>query len=113
MNTVTLQSLASAACANADTLAAMSDPEIQMHLEALPGWSFEDGEIIKTFEFADYYETLAFVNAMAWIAHRQDHHPDVSLHYDHCYVAFSTHAVDGITLNDFICAAKIETLFII
>jgi 4a-hydroxytetrahydrobiopterin dehydratase len=53
---------------------------------------------------------MAFVNAVAWIAHREDHHPDVALGYDRCTVRFATHAVSGLSLNDFICAAKVDAL---
>ena len=60
--------------------------------------------------FADYYKTMAFVNALAWIAHAEDHHPDMSVHYNRAVVRFSTHDAGGLTLNDFICAAKAEAL---
>ncbi len=71
----------------------------------------DDGRIEKTFSFANYHETLAFVNALAWIAHHEDHHPDLEVHYNRCVVAFSTHSAGGVTLNDVICAAKAERLF--
>jgi len=64
----------------------------------------------KTFRFANYYETIAFVNAIAWVAHRQDHHPDLSVHYNRISVTWSTHDAGGVTLNDCICAAKIEQI---
>ena len=67
--------------------------------------------IEKTFRFADYHQTMAFVNALAWIAHREDHHPDLAVHYNRCVVTFSTHDAGGVTLNDVICAAKAERLF--
>jgi 4a-hydroxytetrahydrobiopterin dehydratase len=81
-------------------------------LAALPGWSLvEDGAAIsKTYGFADYYRTLAFVNALAYIAHAEDHHPDLSVHYNRCVVRFSTHDVGGLSDNDFVCAAKAEAL---
>lgn len=81
-------------------------------LAALPGWELvENGEAIaRTFRFTDYYRTLAFVNAMAFIAHREDHHPDLSVHYDRCVVRYSTHDVGGLSDNDFICAAKVSRL---
>lgn len=81
-------------------------------LADLPGWELvEDGEAIaRTFRFPDYYRTLAFVNAMAFIAHREDHHPDLSVHYDRCVVRYSTHDVGGLSDNDFICAAKVSRL---
>ena len=68
-------------------------------------------EIVKTYRFKNYHETLAFVNASAWVSHREDHHPDMSVHYNRCKVAYSTHDAGGITRNDFICAAKLESLF--
>lgn len=78
----------------------------------LPEWSVaEDGQAItRTFRFPDYYRTLAFVNALAWIAHEQDHHPDLGVHYDRCVVRYSTHDVGGLSENDFICAAKADAL---
>ncbi|MCG6116774.1 MAG: 4a-hydroxytetrahydrobiopterin dehydratase [Aquimonas sp.] len=81
-------------------------------LQVLPGWSLvEDGQALsKTFRFSDYYRTLAFVNALAYIAHSEDHHPDLSVHYDRCVVRFSTHDVGGLSQNDLICAAKAESL---
>jgi len=71
----------------------------------------EDGKVIeRSYRFKDYYQTIAFVNALAWIAHREDHHPDLSVHYNRCVVRYSTHAVDGLTDNDFICAAKVDRI---
>ncbi len=81
-------------------------------LVALPGWEkADDGNAIrKTFRFDDYYDTMAFVNALAYIAHREDHHPDLSVHYNRCVVNYSTHDVGGLSQNDLICAAKAEQL---
>lgn len=67
-------------------------------------------EIIRTFKFKNYYQTMAFVNALAWIAHQEDHHPDIEVSYNRCVVHFSTHSIGGISENDFICAAKIDAL---
>jgi 4a-hydroxytetrahydrobiopterin dehydratase len=88
----------------------MSAAEVTAHLQQVEGWSAAGGTIEKTFRFADHYRTMAFVNAVAWIAHREDHHPDVALGYDRCTVRFATHAVSGLSLNDFICAAKVDAL---
>lgn len=66
--------------------------------------------ISRGFRFGNYYETIAFVNALAWIAHREDHHPDLEVGYNRCTVRYSTHAVGGLSENDFICAAKIDAL---
>ena len=65
----------------------------------------------KTFKFKNYYETMAFVNAAAWISHREDHHPDIAVGYSKATVAYMTHAIKGIRENDFICAAKLDALF--
>lgn len=66
--------------------------------------------IHRKFSFNNFHETMAFMNAIAWIAHQENHHPDVSLGYNNCDVHFMTHAIDGLTQNDFICAAKIDGL---
>ncbi len=81
-------------------------------LPQVPGWALaEDGQALqRTFRFPDYHRTIAFVNALAWIAHREDHHPDLSVHYDRCEVRYSTHDVGGLSENDFICAAKAGAL---
>lgn len=81
-------------------------------LPDVPGWStVDDGKAIaRTFTFENYYQTLAFVNAAAWIAHTEDHHPELEVHWGKCVVKYWTHAVDGLTENDFICAAKVNAL---
>ena len=78
----------------------------------LPGWELaEDGRaLLRTFAFKNYHHTLAFVNALAWVAHREDHHPDLGVHYDRCLVRWSTHDVGGLSENDFICAARTSAL---
>jgi len=74
-------------------------------------WTLDDNSrISRTFRFADYYRTMAFVNALAWIAHGEDHHPDLEVGYNRCLVRYSTHAAGGLTENDFICAARIDAL---
>jgi 4a-hydroxytetrahydrobiopterin dehydratase len=91
----------------------LSAEDAQRLLDALPGWALvENGEAMgKTFKFKDYYRTMAFVNALAFVAHRENHHPDLGVHYDRVEVRYSTHDVGGLSENDFICAAKIEQLF--
>jgi 4a-hydroxytetrahydrobiopterin dehydratase len=81
-------------------------------LSQTPGWTLNDGasEISRTYTFKNYYETMAFVNALAWVAHREDHHPDIEVGYKRCHVRYSTHAVKGLSTNDFICAAKLNDL---
>ena len=71
----------------------------------------EDGRMIqRSFRFKNYYQTIAFVNALACVAHQQDHHPDLEVGYKHCNVHYSTHSVGGLSENDFICAARIDSL---
>jgi 4a-hydroxytetrahydrobiopterin dehydratase len=89
---------------------ALDNNQISEHLNKLPGWSFTDGEITKTYSFKDYYQTMAFVNATAWISHHENHHPDLEVGYNECRVRYSTHSIGGISENDFICAAKVEKL---
>lgn len=88
----------------------MEQAEIERMLEALDRWEQAGGEIARTFHFNNYYETMAFVNATAWISHREDHHPDLEVGYRQCRVRYSTHAIGGLSENDFICAAKIDSL---
>jgi 4a-hydroxytetrahydrobiopterin dehydratase len=93
----------------------LTDTEIAVQLGQLDGWSFQNGAISKTFTFKNYYETLAFVNAIAYIIHTEDHHPELVVTYNRCLVKFNTHSVNGgkggISENDFICAAKVDALF--
>lgn len=81
-------------------------------LRQIPSWSLDEraSELSRTFEFRDYHGTMAFVNAVAWVAHQEDHHPELLVGYNRCRVAYSTHAIGGLSENDFICAAKIEAL---
>jgi 4a-hydroxytetrahydrobiopterin dehydratase len=88
----------------------LSPDELEQRRKALLGWDYADSRLTKTFRFANYYETMAFVNAVAYIAHRQDHHPDLSVHYNRVVIVYSTHDAGGVTLNDCIGAAKIEAL---
>ena len=97
-------------CASGGQATALPDDDIRTNLGKLKGWERVGNEIKKTFSFKNYHETIAFVNASAWVSHREDHHPDMSVHYNKCVVAYSTHDAGGITLNDFICAAKLDAL---
>ena len=90
--------------------APLTGTELDSFLKQVPGWEHAGQVIAKGWAFRNYYETMAFVNAVAWIAHREDHHPDMSVGYNRCRVEFSTHSIGGISENDFICAAKIEAL---
>lgn len=79
-------------------------------LAELDGWQLIDNKISKTFSFANFYQTMSFVNAVAWVANQEDHHPDMTVSYRTCQITYSTHAIDGLSENDFICAAKIDLL---
>ena len=93
-------------------LVRLSEPELHDNLQLLSQWQLlnEEAVLQREFRFRDYYQTLAFVNAVGWIAHQQDHHPELLVNYNRCRVRFTTHAVDGISINDLICAAKIDQL---
>lgn len=67
--------------------------------------------ITRHYKFANYYETIAFVNAVAWMSHYQNHHPDLEVGYNHCLVRYTTHAINGLSENDFICASKVDHLY--
>ena len=86
--------------------------EVNRLIATLPGYRADllVGSISKVYEFADFYETMAFINAVAYVAHVEDHHPDMAISYNRCSVTYSTHAIGGLSENDFICAAKIEAL---
>lgn len=90
----------------------LTEARVRELLPQIPGWELvEDGHALsRTFRFPDYWRTIAFVNALAWMANRENHHPDLSVHYDRCVVRYSTHDVGGLSENDFICAARAEAL---
>lgn len=79
-------------------------------LKLLHGWVVEGDSLVKTFKFMNYEEVIAFVNATAWISYQQDHHPDLEVGYNAVTMRYSTHSVGGLSMNDFICAAKVEAL---
>ena len=89
----------------------MTPIQIGHMLKGLTGWEYKNEMVRKTFKFKNYYETMAFANATAWISHREDHHPDIAVGYNQATVAYMTHAIKGISENDFICAAKVDALF--
>lgn len=91
-------------------VAAMGRDAIRDHLAQASGWREASGAIEKTFAFKTWLETIAFVDALAWMCHVEDHHPNLDVSFDRCRVRFSTHSVGGISVNDFICAAKADAL---
>jgi 4a-hydroxytetrahydrobiopterin dehydratase len=74
------------------------------------GWRLIDGALEKTFTFKNYYETISFVNAVAFIANAEDHHPDLRVSYGKCAVRFNTHDVNGVSVSDFFCASRVDAL---
>lgn len=99
-------------CCEPRSGASLGDAEVARWLKEIPGWEWraEQKAIARAFHFADFHATMAFVNAVAGIAHREEHHPDLEVGYNRCVVRFSTHSVGGLSLNDFICAAQINAL---
>jgi 4a-hydroxytetrahydrobiopterin dehydratase len=91
---------------------ALSKTEITPLLAELNQWeiSSDTTYISKRFRFDDFYHTMAFVNAIAWIANQENHHPDLEVGYNYCNIKYTTHAVKGLTQNDFICAAKVDAM---
>ncbi|MGE5332172.1 MAG: 4a-hydroxytetrahydrobiopterin dehydratase [Nitrospirota bacterium] len=96
------------------TRKALTATEVVAKLAQLEGWSLHgDGASVaieKTYRFANYFETIAFVNAVAFVAHAEDHHPDLSVHYDRCVVRLNTHDVGGLSSSDFECATRFDAL---
>ena len=94
---------------------AASPAEVNAALAALPDWTIVDGKLERGFRFKDYHQTLAFVNAIADVIHREDHHPELVVSYNRCTVKYDTHSVNegkgGLSANDFICAARIDQVF--
>jgi len=91
-------------------VAPLSAGESRDLLASLPGWGLSEGRIEKSFPFRDHYETMTFVNAIAWVSHLEGHHPDLAVGYNSVTVRYWTHAISGLSENDFICAAKIDAL---
>jgi len=90
----------------------LNQEQCNHYLKEVPEWLYtkDHNEISRKFTFKNYYQCLAFVNAVAWIAHQEDHHPKIEFSYNYCYVIYSTHSAGGVTLFDFICAARIDQL---
>ena len=109
--TKTVSDLASGKCKPCEGgVAPLKAQEVRNLLKQLDGWEYANGRIAKTYSFKNYYQTMAFVNAAAWISHREDHHPDMMAGYNQCRVEYWTHAIEGLSENDFICAAKCDAL---
>ncbi|HAT31660.1 MAG TPA: 4a-hydroxytetrahydrobiopterin dehydratase [Janthinobacterium sp.] len=94
---------------------ALNPADIAALLPQVPGWTIENGKLCHSFAFRNYYQTLAYVNALAFMTHAQDHHPELTVSYNGCTVRYDTHSVNegkgGLSQNDFICAAKADALY--
>lgn len=90
----------------------LDESNSMQQLDQVPGWElFADNTgIVRTLKFKDFVATMSFINAMADMAEQQGHHPDFSAGYNYCEVRYTTHAIGGLSENDFICAAKINDL---
>lgn len=91
---------------------AMTADEIKSLVPQIENWTVSDDNkmLSKRYTFKGFYKTMSFVNAIAWIANQENHHPDLEVGYNYCLVKYTTHAVNGLTKNDFICAAKVDRL---
>lgn len=85
--------------------------ELLKQLDATWQVTSDNKQIHRDFRFKNYYQTMAFVNAIAWMTHIENHHPDLEVGFNHCLVRYSTHAIGGLSENDFICATKINALY--
>src|SRR5690606_39334272 len=90
---------------------ALTPDDVVTQLQAVPKWRVQSGALCRTFAFDNYYQAMAFVNAIAWIAHKEDHHPELKVTYNSVSVAFDTHSARGISQNDFICAARADAVY--
>ena len=92
---------------------ALQTEDAKQHINLLgDNWKLSEDEksISRSFKFKNYYETMAFVNAAALVAHQQDHHPEMTVNYNTCHIQYNTHSIDGLSINDFICAAKTDRM---
>jgi len=105
-----MTALVNSNCISTPTL--LNDTEVSKFIVEIKNWKANKAQniISREFKLKNYYNTIAFVNAVAWIVHQQDHHPDIQLSYNKCHISFSTHSVSGLSVNDFICAAKINSI---
>jgi len=93
-----------------DATPPLSHDRINTLMKQLDGW-VQHGQVIgKTFDFTNYHQAMSFVNAVAWVSNQEDHHPELTVSYNKCKVEYTTHAVNGLSENDFICAAKVDAL---
>ncbi|WP_198951411.1 4a-hydroxytetrahydrobiopterin dehydratase [Pigmentiphaga sp. NML080357] len=112
MNRVlSLEQLRGGRCVPMKNRLPMSSAHIDEQIHVLPIWARHDNALVRDYEFRDYPQTIAFVNAVAGVANQEDHHPELLVNYGKVRVSYTTHAIGGISINDFICAAKIDALY--
>lgn len=104
-----MKTLAKRCCKDASD-EAIKEAALVAIMPDLPRWKAKDKAISRTWELADYYEVMALVNAIAWISHHEDHHPDMHVGFNTVKVTYSTHTAGGVTEKDVICAAKVGEL---
>ena len=107
---LTAEALCAMHCTPLGPSQALSGEPLHAFLQTVPQWSVIEGCLVARFVFGSWFETLGFVNAVGWMAQAQDHHPDLRVGHNLCEVRWNTHSAQGITLNDFICAARTEAL---
>lgn len=108
-----MSKLSDISCPQLENVTVLSTEDVKKYLHQLNNsWDNDQTkkQILFDFQFKNYYETIAFVNALAWISHQQDHHPDLEVGYNHCLVRYSTHSAGGLSIKDFVCAALVEKL---
>lgn len=106
-----MTALADQHCAPCEGGAPLADTQIAPLLASLTDWQRSGSVISREFKFKDHYQAQAFTNAVMWVSHREDHHPQLGVGYNTVRVDYSTHSVGGLSQNDFICAAKLDRLF--
>jgi 4a-hydroxytetrahydrobiopterin dehydratase len=91
---------------------ALTPNEVNNFMQDIHDWIVSEDHrwINRKFSFKNFYHTMSFVNAVAFMANQENHHPDMEIGYNYCNIKYTTHAVNGLTKNDFICAAKIDAL---
>ncbi len=87
-----------------------TEQEVNTLVPQIPGWSLSRGQLSREFRFKDFREAMDFVNRVAGIANAQDHHPDICISYATVLLTLSTHKINGLSMNDFIIAAKIDVI---
>jgi 4a-hydroxytetrahydrobiopterin dehydratase len=88
----------------------LNSEQVNQYLDQVSGWEPAGDKIRKNFKFKDFVQAMAFVNKMAEIAEAEGHHPDFTVHYNQVEVVVWTHAIGGLSENDFILAAKIDQI---